>query len=122
MDIIYSISLSLPDSTDSISLPVFNSLQEPLFLVNDVVTGLIGLCKITHNQVFKDSKEDVKYVREFLLSDLPQTIQNRYRKSNKHHTYLFTETGLYRCLFRSNIPRAEHISLQIVTAIYDMKV
>jgi prophage antirepressor-like protein len=86
---------------------IYGTAEEPLFLVNDIVCGLLGARDITNNQFFNDHSGFAKYVTTLEFPGCSIDIQNRYKCNKPKHINFFTELGLYKCLMRSNKPVAE---------------
>ncbi len=62
---------------------------------------------IDASRFFRDHKANPRYVTTLQFAGCPLDIQNRYKSNKPDHIYFFTETGLYKCLMRSNVPIAE---------------
>ncbi len=48
------------------------------------------------------------------MSACSQEVQERFKKTNQDHVYFFTESGLYKCLMRSNKPIAEDFQDEVI--------
>ena len=93
---------------------VYGTNENPLFLVNDIVCGLLEMGQTTDNQFFRDNRENQKYVNVWGFPICPEDIQLRLKHAKKDRVYFFTESGLYRCLMRSNKPIAELFQDEVV--------
>ena len=92
-----------------IDLWVYGTKEEPLFLVNDIICGIIGMNRPSDNQFFRDNRENDGFVKMWRFPTPPSfpELRERFKKSNKDYIYFFTENGIINCLSRSNKPAAK---------------
>ena len=43
---------------DNMDIKIYGTQHDPLFLVNDIVCGLLGMDRPSDNRFFKDHKQD----------------------------------------------------------------
>lgn len=104
--------LATPDRIEHVQfgdlgVSVYGTQRDPLFLVNDIVCGLLESKNIGDNRFYRDYKDDSRYVTTCHFDMCPSDIQLRYKCNKPERIYFFTEVGLYKCLFRSNKPVAD---------------
>lgn len=107
---------------NSAEFNVYGTNEEPLFLVNDVVCGLLGMDRPLSNHFFRDNRVDCKYIHRCCFSTAPQEIQSRIKNNQNSTIHFFTEKGLYKCLMRSNKPIAELFQDEICDLLKNIRI
>lgn len=53
---------------------IYGNYYSPLFLVNDIVCGLLGMRDIANNQFFRDNRNNIKYVTTPEFTECPPDV------------------------------------------------
>jgi len=81
---------------------IYGTEDEPLFLVNDIICGILGFEKISWNNFFIENKENPDIVISCQFDRCSVSLQERFKRRKNEPIYFLTEFGMYMCLMRSN--------------------